>query len=125
MSEEISSELQSKVIAAAALLSKGLSDYDGSIVFANSLGAEDVVIADLISKHCPDIKTSYLIPAAYPKKHLSYWPTCRGITATFRLMCTTLKQRMLKALLLKMALMLFMNLKIYAKAAVLSVKSNR
>ena len=36
----MNSELQSKVEAAAALLKKGLIDHDGSIVFANSLGAE-------------------------------------------------------------------------------------
>ncbi|MDO6512775.1 MULTISPECIES: phosphoadenylyl-sulfate reductase [unclassified Neptuniibacter] len=70
MSEQISSELQSKVIAAAALLNKGLSDYDGSIVFANSLGAEDVVIADLISKNCPNIRNFVLDTGRLPEETL-------------------------------------------------------
>ncbi len=78
MSEEISSELQSKVIAAAALLSKGLSDYDGSIVFANSLGAEDVVIADLISKHCPDIKNFVLDTGRLPEETLKLLADMQG-----------------------------------------------
>jgi phosphoadenosine phosphosulfate reductase len=70
MSEQISSELQSKVIAAAALLNKGLSDYDGSIVFANSLGAEDVVIADLISKNCSNIRNFVLDTGRLPEETL-------------------------------------------------------
>lgn len=78
MSEEISSELQSKVIAAATLLSKGLSDYDGSIVFANSLGAEDVVIADLISKHCPDIKNFVLDTGRLPEETLKLLADMQG-----------------------------------------------
>ena len=70
MSEQISAELQSKADAAAALLKKGLAEHDGSIVFANSLGAEDVVIADLISKHSPEISNFVLDTGRLPEETL-------------------------------------------------------
>lgn len=70
MSEQINSELQSKVEAAAALLKKGLNDHDGSIVFANSLGAEDVVIADLISRYSPEISNFVLDTGRLPEETL-------------------------------------------------------
>ncbi|WP_292956298.1 MULTISPECIES: phosphoadenylyl-sulfate reductase [unclassified Neptuniibacter] len=70
MSEQMNSELQSKVEATAALLKKGLNDYDGSIVFANSLGAEDVVIADLISRYSPEINNFVLDTGRLPEETL-------------------------------------------------------
>ena len=70
MNEQMNSELQSKTQAVAALLNKGLSDHNGSIVFANSLGAEDVVIADIISKHCPDISNFVLDTGRLPEETL-------------------------------------------------------
>ncbi|MAY42526.1 MAG: phosphoadenylyl-sulfate reductase [Oceanospirillaceae bacterium] len=66
----MNSELQSKVEATAALLKKGLNDYDGSIVFANSLGAEDVVIADLISRYSPEINNFVLDTGRLPEETL-------------------------------------------------------
>ena len=66
----MNSELQSKVEAAAALLKKGLIDHDGSIVFANSLGAEDVVIADLISRYSPEISNFVLDTGRLPEETL-------------------------------------------------------
>lgn len=66
----MNSELQSKVEAAAALLKKGLNDHDGSIVFANSLGAEDVVIADLISRYSPEISNFVLDTGRLPEETL-------------------------------------------------------
>lgn len=71
MSEQISAELQAKVDAVAALLNKGFADYEGSLVFANSLGAEDVVIADLISRHCPGIRNFVLDTGRLPEETLN------------------------------------------------------
>lgn len=70
MSEQISAELQAKIENVAALLKKGFSDHEGSLVFANSLGAEDVVIADLISKHCPQISNFVLDTGRLPEETL-------------------------------------------------------
>jgi phosphoadenosine phosphosulfate reductase len=70
MSEQMSSELQSKIEATAALLKKSLNDHDGSIVFANSLGAEDVVIADLISRYSPEISNFVLDTGRLPEETL-------------------------------------------------------
>ncbi|WP_299177816.1 phosphoadenylyl-sulfate reductase [uncultured Neptuniibacter sp.] len=70
MSEQLSAELQAKVEAVAALLNKGFSDHEGSLVFANSLGAEDVVIADLISKYCPQISNFVLDTGRLPEETL-------------------------------------------------------
>ena len=70
MSEQITAELQAKVDAIAALLKKGFDDHGGSLVFANSLGAEDVVIADLISKYCPEISNFVLDTGRLPEETL-------------------------------------------------------
>lgn len=71
MSEALSPELQAKADAVAALLKKGAETYNGALVFANSLGAEDVVIADLISKACPEIVNFVLDTGRLPEETLT------------------------------------------------------
>ena len=54
MTTDFSIELKRKVDQSVEILKQALADY-GSVTFANSLGAEDVVITDLIAKHAPGI----------------------------------------------------------------------
>lgn len=48
------SELQSKITATLQALQQAVRDFP-AVTFANSLGAEDMVLTDLIAKHQPDI----------------------------------------------------------------------
>ncbi|MBI5919416.1 MAG: phosphoadenylyl-sulfate reductase [Nitrosomonadales bacterium] len=48
------SQLQRKVQATLAILAQAVRDY-APVTFANSLGAEDMVLTDLIARHQPDI----------------------------------------------------------------------
>ncbi len=70
MSEQISAELQAKIDNVISLLQQGLEKFDGSITFANSLGAEDVVLTDLISKHAPEIGMFVLDTGRLPEETL-------------------------------------------------------
>ena len=51
---DISTELQSKIDASVAMLTMLLEQYPRT-VFANSLGAEDMVLNDILAKHFPQI----------------------------------------------------------------------
>ncbi|NVK40018.1 MAG: phosphoadenylyl-sulfate reductase [Oceanospirillaceae bacterium] len=70
MSEQISAELQAKIEHVAGLLSKAQNEYGDAVVFANSLGAEDVVLTDLISKHAPGIGVFVLDTGRLPEETL-------------------------------------------------------
>lgn len=48
------SELQSKIDQVRTVLANAVRDY-APVIFANSLGAEDMVLTDLINKYQPDI----------------------------------------------------------------------
>ncbi|MFW1676823.1 phosphoadenylyl-sulfate reductase [Pontibacter sp. JAM-7] len=71
MSDNLTPELQAKVEAISALLQKAVKTYNGELVFANSLGAEDVVIADLISKYSPQIANFVLDTGRLPEETLN------------------------------------------------------
>lgn len=63
------SELLQKIDQTRAILANAVRDY-APVTFANSLGAEDMVLTDLISKYQPDIKmfsldTGRLPPETY------------------------------------------------------------
>jgi phosphoadenosine phosphosulfate reductase len=70
MSEQLSTELNARVEHVAGLLKQAAEDYSGSIVFANSLGAEDMVLTDLISKHAPGIGIFVLDTGRLPEETL-------------------------------------------------------
>lgn len=70
MSEQLSTELNDRVEHVAGLLKQAAEDYKGSIVFANSLGAEDMVLTDLISKHAPGIGIFVLDTGRLPEETL-------------------------------------------------------
>ncbi|MBE9396647.1 phosphoadenylyl-sulfate reductase [Pontibacterium sp. N1Y112] len=79
MSEQITPELQAKVDATAALLKKAVADHDGSIVLANSLGAEDVVLTDLLSKFAPEIPMFVLDTGRLPEETLKLLADVRTV----------------------------------------------
>ncbi|GGO83195.1 phosphoadenosine phosphosulfate reductase [Marinobacterium nitratireducens] len=70
MSEQISAELQAKIEHVAGLLNQAAGEYADGIVFANSLGAEDVVLTDLISKQAPSIRMFVLDTGRLPEETL-------------------------------------------------------
>ncbi|MFC6669344.1 phosphoadenylyl-sulfate reductase [Marinobacterium aestuariivivens] len=70
MSEQISAELQAKIEHVAGLLKQAEADYANGIVFANSLGAEDVVLTDLISRYAPGIRMFVLDTGRLPEETL-------------------------------------------------------
>jgi phosphoadenosine phosphosulfate reductase len=51
----LSPELQAKVQATRELLAKAVADF-GDVVYANSLGAEAMVLTDLIWNHTPEVE---------------------------------------------------------------------
>ena len=61
------STLQKKVDEVIALLNKAVRDY-APVTFANSLGAEDMVLADLIAKHQPNIEMFSLDTGRLPQE---------------------------------------------------------
>jgi phosphoadenosine phosphosulfate reductase len=67
MSTENRDELNKKIAATIAVLQQAASEYS-SVVFANSLGAEDMVLTDLIAKHQPDIQMFSLDTGRLPKE---------------------------------------------------------
>lgn len=70
MSEQISAELQAKIDHVAGLLREAQKEYGDGVVFANSLGAEDVVLTDLISRHAPGIGIFVLDTGRLPEETL-------------------------------------------------------
>jgi len=63
----MSTELNQKIAATIAVLEKASREYS-PVVFANSLGAEDMVLTDLIAKHQPDIQMFSLDTGRLPKE---------------------------------------------------------
>ncbi len=70
MSQDLDAALQVKVERSIALLRKALAEY-GQVTFANSLGAEDVVITDLICRQVPDIRIFSLDTGRLPEETLT------------------------------------------------------
>ncbi len=68
--QSLDNELQAKVDHAISLLKQAHQQY-GEITFANSLGAEDVVISDLICRHVPEIEIFSLDTGRLPEETLS------------------------------------------------------
>lgn len=69
MSKQLDSALQAKVDHSIDVLRSALGEY-GQITFANSLGAEDVVITDLICRHVPGIEIFSLDTGRLPEETL-------------------------------------------------------
>ncbi|MDD5470746.1 MAG: phosphoadenylyl-sulfate reductase [Sideroxydans sp.] len=61
------SDLQQKIDATVAVLKQAAAEFT-PVVFANSLGAEDMVLTDLIAKHAPDIAMFSLDTGRLPKE---------------------------------------------------------
>jgi phosphoadenosine phosphosulfate reductase len=61
------SDLQEKIDQTVAVLKRAASEFR-HVVFANSLGAEDMVLTDLIAKHQPDITMFSLDTGRLPKE---------------------------------------------------------
>lgn len=71
MSELLTAELDAKVAHTIEVLKQAAAENsDASVVFANSLGAEDVVITDLISKHTPQLGMFVLDTGRLPEETL-------------------------------------------------------
>ena len=70
MSNEISPELAAKVEHSAAVLAQAIAEQGSSLVFANSLGAEDVVITDLLQRNNLDITSFVLDTGRLPEETL-------------------------------------------------------
>ncbi|WP_198939347.1 phosphoadenylyl-sulfate reductase [Motiliproteus sp. MSK22-1] len=66
----LSSELKAKVEHAVSLLQTAHQEY-GDVTFANSLGAEDVVINDLICRFVPEIEVFSLDTGRLPEETLT------------------------------------------------------
>lgn len=69
MSHTIDAALQAKVDHAVALLQDAKAEY-GDMTFANSLGAEDVVIGHLICRHVPTLEMFCLDTGRLPEETL-------------------------------------------------------
>lgn len=61
------SELQLKIDQVRTVLANALRDY-APVIFANSLGAEDMVLTDLINKYQPDIEMFSLDTGRLPQE---------------------------------------------------------
>ena len=61
------SALQQKIERVIAVLSGAVRDY-APVAFANSMGAEDMVLTDLIAKHQPDIEMFSLDTGRLPQE---------------------------------------------------------
>ena len=71
MSEQMTPELAAKIANTVEVLKQAENDHaEGQVVFANSLGAEDVVITDLISKHADRIGMFVLDTGRLPEETL-------------------------------------------------------
>ncbi|MEH6626855.1 MAG: phosphoadenylyl-sulfate reductase [Motiliproteus sp.] len=70
MSQTLEKELQAKVDHTVQVLKDAHQQY-GEITFANSMGAEDVVITDLICRYVPEIEIFSLDTGRLPEETLS------------------------------------------------------
>lgn len=61
------SELQTKIAQTIAVLQQAVREF-APVTFANSLGAEDMVLTDLIAKHQPDIQMFSLDTGRLPQE---------------------------------------------------------
>jgi phosphoadenosine phosphosulfate reductase len=78
MSEQLSDALSARVEQVATLLKQAADDYKGAIVFANSLGAEDMVLTDLISRYAPGISVFVLDTGRLPEETLKLLADARA-----------------------------------------------
>ncbi|MDD5057792.1 MAG: phosphoadenylyl-sulfate reductase [Sideroxydans sp.] len=67
MKTNIHNELDKKIADTVAILRQAASEF-APVVFANSLGAEDMVLTDLIAKYQPDIQMFSLDTGRLPKE---------------------------------------------------------
>ncbi len=70
MTTDASPSLRQKIDQAVAILQQAQANY-GRVTFANSLGAEDVVITDLIAKHTPGITLFSIDTGRLPEQTLA------------------------------------------------------
>ncbi|MGB0732827.1 MAG: phosphoadenylyl-sulfate reductase [Pontibacterium sp.] len=68
---ELSAELQAKVEAVGKRLAAAAETYADGIVLANSLGAEDVLLTDLLARFAPSIPMFVLDTGRLPEETLS------------------------------------------------------
>ena len=68
--------LQQKIDQAVTVLQQGARDY-APVAFANSMGAEDMVLTDLITKHRPDIEMFSLDTGRLPQETYDLMQTVR------------------------------------------------
>ncbi len=67
MSTDNRKELDKKIADTVAVLQQAVREFT-TVAFANSLGAEDMVLTDLIAKHQPDIEMFSLDTGRLPKE---------------------------------------------------------
>lgn len=75
MTDSLTPELQSKVDSVVARLQEASALYEGSLVLANSLGAEDMLLADLIDRHALSIPQFVLDTGRLPEETLTLLAT--------------------------------------------------
>lgn len=71
MSDVLTPQLEQKIAQAVSLLQQAESQYQGNLVLANSLGAEDMVLADLLAQHLPGIGQFVLDTGRLPEETLT------------------------------------------------------
>ncbi len=71
------SELQLKIDQVRTVLANAVRDY-APVIFANSLGAEDMVLTDLINKYQPDIEMFSLDTGRLPQETYDLMQEVRG-----------------------------------------------
>ena len=71
------SELQPKIDQVRTILANAVRDY-APVIFANSLGAEDMVLTDLINKYQPDIEMFSLDTGRLPQETYDLMQEVRG-----------------------------------------------
>ncbi|WP_261844144.1 phosphoadenylyl-sulfate reductase [Aliamphritea ceti] len=71
MSDSISPQLAAKVEHSVSVLQQAASEYGSGVVFANSLGAEDVVITDLLQRANTGIASFVLDTGRLPEETLT------------------------------------------------------
>ncbi|KDE38671.1 Phosphoadenylyl-sulfate reductase [Nitrincola lacisaponensis] len=71
MSDQLTPELQQKIDQVVTQLREATAQYQGNLVLANSLGAEDMVLADLLARYLPDISQFVLDTGRLPEETLT------------------------------------------------------
>lgn len=71
MNHELSENLTQKISQVVELLTQSLDTYEQNLVLANSLGAEDMVLADLLARYFPNIPQFVLDTGRLPEETLS------------------------------------------------------